>query len=162
MKVLNLRGNKINLIVFAIIICNLPKGLAIEPKFDVEANTTSMNEWSAVPDITLDALRAGFVLSNGVVVNISFDKRVFINDIEQSNSFFETPKNVPLVKNGELNISSDFSDSVFQSVIQNTLDNQVLKTIHTINIDIKNLSNARNALNNSDFYNQYFLPGTHQ
>lgn len=150
------------LFLISLFTANMSAVFALENDQSIANKSSAIEQWYAVSDTKLENLRAGFVLSNGVIVDISFEKRVFINDVERSNSYFQTPQNVSLVKNGELNISSDFQDSLFQSVIQNNLDNQILKTIHTINIDIKNLGNAKNALNNSDFYNQFFLPSTHQ
>ena len=61
-------------------------------------NDTLMDDWHIVSNEKLDNLRAGFVLSNGVIIDISFDKKIFINGVEQSSSYFQTPENISLVK----------------------------------------------------------------
>jgi hypothetical protein len=162
MKNLDIKHFKTTLFIITFMVLNLPSNVVAKPQVVLANHQLTASYWDAVSEQKLDTLRAGFVLSNGVIVDISFDKRVLINDIEKSNSYFQTPQNVSLVKNGDLNISSEFQDTIFQSVIQNTLDNQVLKTINTINIDIKNLNYATDALSKNHLYNQYFLPSTHQ
>ena len=117
---------------------------------------TAVN-WQCVDDELLDKSRAGFVLSNGVVVDISFEQAIFINEMEKASAFFETPENLALVTNGEFNVSSaNFQDSLIQSVIQNTLDNQTIRTINNININIQNIHLAQESLKNSAIYNLYF------
>lgn len=116
------------------------------------------NNWRKVTDDKLASLRGGFVLPNGIVVDISFEKRVFQNGVMTFSSYFETAENVALIKNGEFNQAAFVYEGILQSVIQNNLDDQTLKTINTINIGIKNLNNTEFYLSNSELYNQFLLP----
>jgi hypothetical protein len=115
-------------------------------------------QWYQVADSQLASLRGGFVLPNGIVVDISFEKRIFQNGVVTFSSYFESPENVFLVNDGDFNIAADLNDSILQSVIQNNLDGQTLTSISTINVGIKNLNNANLTLSNSDFYTRYVLP----
>ena len=117
-------------------------------------------QWLKVSDTRLAYARGGFILPNGVIVDISFEKRIFLNGEETSSSYFETPHNLNLVKNGKLNIP-ELSNSLFQSIIQNDLDNQTLQTLNNINIDIKNLNNSNLTPSNNQFYNLHSLPTTY-
>lgn len=113
-------------------------------------------KWLKVSDTKLAYSRGGFILPNGVIVDISFEQRIFRNGEETANSYFQTPSNLNLVKNGELNIPG-LSNTLFQSIIQNDLDNQTLQTVNNINIDIKNLNNINLTPSNDQFYNLHSL-----
>ena len=124
----------------------------IDPRLETE-------KWHKVSDSHLAYSRGGFILPNGVIVDISFEKLLFRNGEETASSYFETADNQYLVDDGKLNIPG-LSDDLFQSVIQNNLDNQTLQTINNINIDIKNLNNINLTPNSSQFYNLHSLPIT--
>ena len=123
--------------------------IALEQSLDTE-------KWLKVSDTRLADSRGGFILPNGLIVDISFEKRIFRNGEETANSYFQTPSNLNLVKNGELNIPG-LSNTLFQSIIQNDLDNQTLQTVNNINIDIKNLNNINLTPSNDQFYNLHSL-----
>jgi hypothetical protein len=125
---------------------------------DVEQNLET-EKWQQVSDTRLAFSRGGFILPNGVIVDISFEKLLFRNGEETASSYFQTPDNQYLVNDGKLNILG-LSDDLFQSIIQNDLDNQTLQTINNINIDIKNLNNINLTPNSSQFYNLHSLPIT--
>lgn len=123
--------------------------IALEQSLDTE-------KWLKVSDTRLADSRGGFILPNGLIVDISFEKRIFRNGEETANSYFQTPSNLNLVKNGELNIPG-LSNTLFQSIVQNDLDNQTLQTVNNINIDIKNLNNINLTPSNDQFYNLHSL-----
>ena len=129
----------------------------IETK-DVEQNLET-EKWHKVSDTRLAFSRGGFILPNGVIVDISFEKLLFRNGEQTASSYFETADNQYLVDDGKLNIPG-LSNDLFQSIIQNDLDNQTLQTINNINIDIKNLNNINLTPNSSQFYNLHSLPIT--
>ena len=130
---------------------------SIETK-DVEQNLET-EKWHKVSDTRLAFSRGGFILPNGVLVDISFEKLLFRNGEQTASSYFETADNQYLVDDGKLNIPG-LSNDLFQSIIQNDLDNQTLQTINNINIDIKNLNNINLTPNSSQFYNLHSLPIT--
>lgn len=112
--------------------------------------------WHKVSDTQLAHTRGGFILPNGVIVDISFEKRIFQNGEEIASSYFQTPNSHSIVQNGKLNVPG-LSSALFQSIIQNDLDNQTLQTINNINIDIKNLNNINLTPNNNQFYNLHSI-----
>jgi hypothetical protein len=95
------------------------------------------NEWKSASNAELDALRGGFSLGNGVVINFSLEKRIFKNGVESLAFFFDFPKNIPLAQIGALNLPTGFTNTI----INNDLDNQAIRVINTINIDLSNLKN---------------------
>ncbi|MFT6927965.1 MAG: hypothetical protein ACJAZP_003612 [Psychromonas sp.] len=129
----------------------------------IAQESSNIQQWAdPVSESTLASFRGGFVLPNGLIVNISFEKQIFQNGIETFYSYFQTPENLALVKNGQLNIASELADTIIQSVIQNNLDNQNIQSINNIGIDIKNLNNISNTYSNNVFYTQFVLPNIYQ
>jgi hypothetical protein len=125
-----------------------------------EFNVSSTTTWQAVPDSTLASLRGGFILPNGVIVDISFKKSLFQNGELTSQSYFQSPENLSLLNKENFTLSSDLSESLFTSIIQNNLDNQTLTSITNIEISIQNVNNALLALANSEMYSRFFQPSS--
>ncbi|WP_028470664.1 hypothetical protein [Neptunomonas japonica] len=117
-------------------------------------------DWEKVGDAELDSLRGGFTLPSGLVVDFSFDKRVYQNGIESFYSYFELPKNTELSRSRTeiSDLASDFTNMVLNSVTQNRLDNQVIKTLNTISIDISNVKNAQFDINNAHTFRDLVSP----
>jgi len=162
--------NKILSVVFKDFLLLLTFSAMINPNLLLAAEnedvffqqSSNRNQWHPVSDSKLASLRGGFILPNGVIVNISFDKKVFQNGVETFNSYFQSPENIALVTNGEFNIASELDNDMIQSVIQNNLNNQTVTSINTINVDIQNLNNLRHAFGVNEFYTQFVLPNTAQ
>ncbi len=114
-------------------------------------------DWQIASNAELDSLRGGFTLPNGMVINFSLEKVIYRNGVEIFTSFFELPKNVQLIQNGNLNVAKDLSNSILNSAIQNNLDNQVIRTVNTINIDISNLKNISLDISNTEAFKNIFL-----
>jgi len=146
-----------NLYMMVLFVTMSGSAASMETK-DVEQNLET-EKWHKVSDTRLAFSRGGFILPNGVIVDISFEKLLFRNGEQTASSYFETANNQYLVDDGKLNIPG-LSNDLFQSIIQNDLDNQTLQTINNINIDIKNLNNINLTPNSSQFYNLHSLPIT--
>lgn len=116
------------------------------------------NDWQTISDEELDMLRGGFSLPNGLVVDFSFDKRIYKNGIEAFYSYFELPKDIELSRQITSGLASNFSNMVLNSVTQNSLDNQIIKTINTINIDISNIKSTNYDVNRSAFFRDLVGP----
>ncbi len=114
------------------------------------------NHWTLATDSELAQQRGGFVLPNGVNINLSLEKIIFLNGVEASSSFFQLPENSSLIQNGNQNLASDLTGSALNAIIQNNLDNQVIKTINEINIEISNLQNI--DLNHSKVFTDFIMP----
>lgn len=138
--------------------------MSCEAKADehtLEHNLLSLVEWQPVSEATLSSLRGGFVLSNGLVVDINVEKSIFQNGVLTSHSYFQSPQNINLDK-GEFNFNSVLPDSTFNTVLQNTLDNQTLSTLKNIDVTIKHLEHAQLAFARDALYNNFFEARTHQ
>lgn len=124
------------------------------------ANEQSL--WVPVTNAQLDSLRGGFILPNGITVDISIERLIFTNGVKTFNSLFKTPDNHLLVKGDQLNLYSTIGNSLLSSVIQNNLDNQTIRALNTINIEIRNLKNITLNLSSRELYSQYILPNRYQ
>ncbi|WP_339773176.1 hypothetical protein [uncultured Paraglaciecola sp.] len=131
------------------------------------ANTNTLPKleqsfWLPVPDATLSTLRGGFVLSNGVVVDINFQKNIFRNGQLASHSYFQSPQDLSFLSKDDFNLSSVIPNGSLNSVLQNTIDNQTLSAITNIDITIKNLQQAQQAFAHNELYSTFFDARTHQ
>jgi hypothetical protein len=113
--------------------------------------------WEIASNTELDSQRGGFALSNGMVIDFSFEKIIYRNGVEVFSSVFELPTNIQIVENGGLHINNDYGSAILNSVIQNNLDNQEITTVNTINIDISNFNSIddinRDIINTEVFTN---------
>ncbi len=116
------------------------------------------DQWVMATDAELDSLRGGFTLANGVIIDFGFQKQVFQNGVETFSSHFSLPKNVPLLQRETFNFSIDQANGLLSTVIQNKLDNQVIKTINTIKIDISNFKNFNLDLGGARTFRNLIAP----
>lgn len=99
------------------------------------------NNWPRASDSELAQLRGGFLLPNGVNIDLSIEKIISLNGVETFSSFFQFPENGFLLQNGVGDLAPDLAASALNSIIQNNLDNQVISTINEINLEVSNLQN---------------------
>lgn len=90
-------------------------------------------------DEELAKQRGGFTLPNGMIVNISLDRIVSLNGIETVFPSIEFPVGGVVIQNGIVNSTQDSAGSILSFVVQNSLDDQVIKNINQINIEISNI-----------------------
>lgn len=109
--------------------------------------------WEAASDAELAQLRGGFTLPNGVTVDFSMEKIIYLNDRETFASTFKLPNNATFFQTGLQNTASEWAGTGLGSVIQNNLDNQAIKSLTTINIDLGNLRNLSQAIAANAFRN---------
>ncbi|MGZ4969237.1 MAG: hypothetical protein ACXV8O_08220 [Methylobacter sp.] len=118
------------------------------------------DNWERASDSELDQLRGGFVLPNGTNVDFSLDRVTSLNGTIVSSSFFQSTAATSLFQNGIMNQAPDVAMAGLGSVIQNNVDNQVIRTVTDINIAVSNLKNL--DLNNSGMvFNSLILPNAH-
>lgn len=130
---------------------------------EVKADNTLTNndvfaKWEHVSDSELDASRGGFLLPNGVNLDLSIEKVVLINGEAISTQKYQLPETMnTLVQNGIRNhyAAPELPGSTLGSVIQNTMDYQTIQNIKTIDIEISNVKNLANF--NNDIALQNFL-----
>ncbi|HEY8098556.1 MAG TPA: hypothetical protein VIE65_21025, partial [Methylobacter sp.] len=103
------------------------------------------DNWERASDDELDKLRGGFVLPNGIIIDFSLERITSLNGSVVSSSFFQLPENAALLQNGSLNQSPALAGAGLSSVIQNNVDNQIIRSVTAINIAVSNLKNS--ALN---------------
>ncbi|WP_266169054.1 hypothetical protein [Dyella subtropica] len=128
-----------------------------------DANPTSeVAHWMPVSASRLDDVRGGFDLGNGLVASLGIDRAVYINGALVTSTKIDIPDiahmtpaqagvlasangTATLVQNGPGNTfdPSAFSHTVAATVVQNTLNNQNIDTVTTLNISVNTLSMFR-------------------
>jgi hypothetical protein len=117
----------------------------------------SSDHWSRASDSELDQLRGGFALANGVNIDFSLERLTTLNGVVVSSTSFRLPDDAFLFQNGGLNQAPAMTGAALNSVIQNNMDNQVIKNMTDINIAVSNLKNM--DLNNRGMvFNNLILP----
>lgn len=116
-----------------------------------EENDDILDVAPIASDAELDELRGGFTLPNGVNVDFSIEKIVALNGVITFSSSFRLPETISLIQNGFDRAIPEINGGGLGSIIQNSLDNQVISRINTINIELSNLRNANNNLGNMVF-----------
>lgn len=106
------------------------------------SESSMYDHWIRATDDELAQQRGGFVLPNGVTIDISLQRTFSLNDIEVVSTFFQFPENGVLLQNGNENLAPDSIGSSLSSVLQNNLDGQLIKAINELNIEISDLQNA--------------------
>ncbi|MDI1276457.1 hypothetical protein [Methylobacter sp.] len=118
------------------------------------------NNWERASDTELGQLRGGFALPNGTNIDFSLERITSLNGSVVYSSSFQLPENVSLIQNGALNQAPELTMSGLGSVVQNNLDNQVIRTVTDVNIAVSHLKNL--DLNNSGMiFNNFILPNAH-
>lgn len=111
---------------------------ALASDLPTEADS-SLTNWEVASDAELAELRGGFTLPNGMIIDFSLEKTIYLNGAKSFSSVFQLPNNIALSQNGLQNLSQILADSGLRSVIQNNLDNQIINSITEINITLRNL-----------------------
>ena len=156
----NLRRKFINT-VFWIGMCT-GYGFACQVLADEISNTANQRfeQWERASDTELDQLRGGFLLPNGMNVDFSLARTTSLNGAVVSSSYLQLPDNVSLFQNGNMNQTPYLAMSGLGSVIQNNLDNQVIRTVTDINMAVSHINNL-GLKNNRIFFNDFILPNAH-
>lgn len=115
---------------------------------DDRSATDSGTDWTAAKDAELDELRGGFVLDNGMVIDFSLATSVFVNGQERFSDRFELANNLTLdqlrgaiVNNGPSNFAMTDAAMNNIAVIGNTLDNQAISLLRSVDITLSNIKN---------------------
>lgn len=133
-------------------------GATIAPSQAVVASAAQPAPWKAVSDEQLDAMRGGFDFGNGLLASFGIDRVVYINGNLVAQSSVNIPNiagmtavqasalatvtgNVSVVQNG---VGNSFAPAMLDRttaamVIQNSLNNQDIKSLTTINASVNNL-----------------------
>lgn len=117
---------------------------------------------SAVSDSRLDAIRGGFDFGNGLLASFGIDRVVYINGnlvsstsvhipdiarmtLEQANALAAVTGRVNMIQNGPGNTFNPvtLNGTTAATVIQNSLDNQNIQSMTTINTAVNSLGTFR-------------------
>lgn len=122
---------------------------------------TGLAGWAAVDDSRLDQTRGGFDMGGGLLASFGIERQIFINgalvtttslqipDVarmtaEQTAALASTLDSTQWVQNGLGNrIDAAALRAGGGTLIQNTLDNQQIQGLTTLNVGVNNLSELR-------------------
>ncbi len=148
-----------------------PASLSPQPPSMVAASLTGdtgsnneMADWAPVSEDTLDDLRGGFDLGNGLVASFGIDRAVYVNGNLVTSTSFNIPdiahitatqaaamntalNSVSLIQVGPNNTfdPASLSHTTAATVIQNTLNHQNIQSITTVNASVNSLNAFRQA-----------------
>jgi hypothetical protein len=105
-------------------------------------------DWRAVDDGVLDRLRGGIDTGQGLMVSIGVERLVSINGNTVASASFSVgavPSPYTLVQNGAGNLAQPgaMPDAIAGLVLQNSLNDQLLRSQTTINASVNSLSALR-------------------
>ncbi|WP_434130096.1 hypothetical protein [Methylocaldum sp. GT1BB] len=133
------------LVLSVIFLASIPQAIKICAASG-QGGVESLPGWTAAEDAELDELRAGFVLDNGMVVDLSLATSVFVNGQEQFSDRFALADDFSIdqlrgvtVNNGPNNFAMSDAGTNNMAVIQNTMDNQIITMMRSIDLTISNL-----------------------
>ncbi|MYM81959.1 hypothetical protein GTP44_08295 [Duganella sp. FT50W] len=92
--------------------------------------------WTAVDDRQLQQARAGFALGGGMLVSLGVERLVSINGTVVANTHFSIPDMTQLSA-AQAQMASDAMAAV---LVQNSLNDQAIRSQTTINITVANLA----------------------
>ena len=140
-----------------------PSTVAASPVGD-SASQNELADWTPVSAETLDDMRGGFDLGNGLVASFGIDRAVYVNGNLVTSTSFNVPdiahitttqaaamnaalNSVSLTQVGPNNTfdPSALSHTTAGTVIQNTLNNQNIQSITTLNASVNSLNAFRQA-----------------
>lgn len=138
----------------------------------VVGNGNDIADWTPVSQETLDQTRGGFDMGNGLVASFGIDRAVYVNGNLVTSTSFNVPdiahmtsaqasamstalNSVSLTQIGPNNTfdPSALGQTTTGTVIQNTLNNQDIKSITTLNASVNTL-NAFRQVNFQDALQQ--------
>lgn len=129
-----------------------------------------LNNLAVIPDQELAKMRGGFITADGLEVSLGFQQLVMINGVLKTTlnmdltglggnsngqgSALDQNKMIQLIQNGNHNsvspdIAKNFSAGAL-TLIQNSLDTQLIQNFNVLNVDVSKFSQFRsNALGQS-------------
>lgn len=130
---------------------------------DVNAESTARNifhqEWERASDEELAMLRGGFILPNGLHIDMSLEKFIHLNDVLVHTSSVQYPGDGVVLQVGAQNIVSGSSVvPVPSTFVQNTLDSQHIEALTKINIEVSNMKGVTANGENSGIFTNFLAP----
>lgn len=106
------------------------------------------NGMAAVDNVTLETMRGGFVAGNGVRFDIGIEKASYVDGVLQVQNSFKA-EDLALLNTG-LGISVNSANlenvsSVFNTLIQNNLDQKTIQNFTVIDVTVRNFSQLQNS-----------------
>lgn len=106
-------------------------------------------------DEELDVLRGGFVLPNGMTVNISINQDVFRNGIRTHTSYFELPETFLSIRPSQSASANPVSGDAIGSITQNALNNQLIEIMRIVDIELLNVTNSGLDISGQRLFTQF-------
>jgi hypothetical protein len=117
------------------------------------------HEWSRATDEELEALRGGFILPNGVHINLSLERLIRLNDELVRSFSYQLPGEGVILQAGVQNLVSDaIVMPEFSTIIQNGLDSQKIEAMTKIDIEVSNIQGIMSGNGNHRVFTDFVAP----
>jgi hypothetical protein len=134
-----------NFATFTLMVGLTTPTIALAEMVDAKGSA-NFDSLEAVDNDTLDTMRGGFVMGNGVTVDIGVQKASYVDGVLQVQNSFRVADVALLertlgstVSSGDLqNVSSSFG-----TLIQNNLDQKTIQNLTVIDVNVRNFSNLQ-------------------
>ncbi len=116
-------------------------------------------EWERATDEELSELRGGFILPNGIHIDMSVEKFIHLNDTLVHASSMQVPGEGVVLQTGMQNLVPDLAVvPQLSTFIQNTLDSQHIDALTKINIEVSNLKDVMASGGNHRVFTEFLAP----
>ncbi|SFU43533.1 hypothetical protein SAMN05216339_102217 [Nitrosomonas eutropha] len=116
-------------------------------------------EWERATDEELSTLRGGFILPNGIHIDMNLEKFIHLNDMLVHSSSMQVPGESVVLQTGMQNLAPDsVAMPQLSSFIQNTLDSQHIDALTKINIEVSNLKEVMANGSNHRVFTEFLAP----
>ncbi len=144
--------------------------LLILPYFMVQAHAEGVDagltkqdafkqEWERASDEELDSLRGGFILPNGMHINMNLEKFIHLNDVLVHASTIQYPGEGSVLQAGMQNmIANSVSIPEISTYVQNALDGQHIEALTKINIEVSNVKGLMANGGNQRVFTDFLAP----
>jgi len=126
---------------------------------DINIRNSFHQEWERATDEELSALRGGFILPNGIHIDMSLEKFIHLNEVLVHSSSVQIPGEGVVLQAGMQNLMPDsVVTPQLSTFIQNTLDSQHIDALTKINIEVSNVKGAMAADSNHRIFTEFMAP----
>lgn len=143
-------------LILLVLSCFMVQAYAEDMNTRLAARDVFHQEWERASDEELAMLRGGFILPNGLHIEMSLEKFVHLNDVLVHASSVQYPGDGVVLQVGVQNfVSGSSAAPVLGTFVQNALDSQHIEALTKINVEISNMKGvmANGGGNNGIFTN---------
>ncbi|MXS86411.1 hypothetical protein ABO04_11070 [Nitrosomonas sp. HPC101] len=146
-------------LALSMLLCFVPQVQAEDINTGLSIQNAFHQEWERATDKELSMLRGGFVLPNGIHIDMSLEKLVRLNDVLVHSSSLQLPGEGVVLQAGMQNmVSGSITVPELSTFIQNTVDSQHIEALTTINLEVSNLKGITESSGSQRVFTEFLAP----